>query len=77
MLTLSGPYARSELPAEERQFIKTNILLSGLAGEATDHYWTNAWATYRENPGEKSNHDMVTTKLKNLYRHLMNLPGTN
>lgn len=63
-----------DLPAEELQLIKTNILLSGLTGMASDHYWTNAWTTYQENPDDKTARDTVLNKLKALYRHLMDLP---
>jgi uncharacterized protein (DUF1800 family) len=63
-----------EIPPEELQFIKTNILLSGLVGMASDHYWTKAWSSFRDNPEDKANKNIVTAKLKLLYRHLMNLP---
>ena len=63
-----------DLSPEEQQFMKTNILLSGLTGMASDHYWTNAWTTYKENPGDKAARDTVNNKLKALYRHLMDLP---
>jgi len=63
-----------DLPPEELQFIKTNILLSGLVGMASDHYWTNAWLAYQEKPEDKANRTTVTNKLKALYRHLMDLP---
>lgn len=59
------------LPPEELQFIKTSILLSGLNN---DHYWTSAWEAVRSNPDDKANKNVVTNKLKNLYRHLMELP---
>jgi uncharacterized protein (DUF1800 family) len=62
------------LPPDEMQFIKTNILLSGLTGMASDHYWTNAWTAYKEKPEDKTARDTVTNKLKALYRHLMDLP---
>jgi hypothetical protein len=62
------------LPPEELQFIKTSILLSGLVGMASDHYWTSAWRAYQTKPEDKENHNTVTGKLKNLYRHLMELP---
>jgi uncharacterized protein (DUF1800 family) len=62
------------LPPEELGFIKTSILLSGLVGMASDHYWTNAWTTFQEKPEDKANHNLVVGKLKNLYRHLMELP---
>lgn len=62
------------LSAEQLQFIKTNILLSGLTGMAADHYWTTAWQNYQEKPDEKNNKNIVTGKLKALYKYLMNLP---
>jgi hypothetical protein len=62
------------LPPEELQFIKTSILLSGLVGMSSDHYWTNAWLTCQTNPDDKANRNTVTNKLKNLYRHLLDLP---
>lgn len=63
-----------ELPPEELQSIKTSILLSGLSGMASDHYWTNAWQTLQEKPEDKGNRDNVTRKLRALYRYLMNMP---
>jgi uncharacterized protein (DUF1800 family) len=65
---------RIELPVETLQFIKTNILLSGLVGMASDHYWTMAWQSYQGKPDDKSNKNIVTTRLKSLYKYLMNLP---
>jgi uncharacterized protein (DUF1800 family) len=62
------------LPPEELQFIKTSILLSGLTGMNSDHYWTNAWTACQTKPDDKANRISVTNKLKNLYRHLMDLP---
>jgi hypothetical protein len=62
------------LSPEELQFIKTSILLSGLTGMSSDHYWTNAWNACQSNPDDKANRNLVTNKLKNLYRHLMDLP---
>jgi uncharacterized protein (DUF1800 family) len=63
-----------ELPPEELQFIKTNTLLSGLVGMASDHYWTNAWNAYRMKPDDKTAMNTVANKLKALYRHLMDMP---
>jgi uncharacterized protein (DUF1800 family) len=63
-----------DLSPDEMQFIKANILLSGLTGMASDHYWTNAWVAYMEKPDDKTARDTVTNKLKALYRHLMDLP---
>jgi uncharacterized protein (DUF1800 family) len=64
----------TEIPEEVMQFIKTNILLSGLEGMAADHYWTHAWTTYLSNPEDKANRNIVQSKLKSLYKYLMNLP---
>jgi len=62
------------LPAEQEALIKTSILLSGLSGTNSDHYWTNAWLACRNNPEDAVNRNGVINKLKNLYRHLMDLP---
>jgi uncharacterized protein (DUF1800 family) len=62
------------LPPEQLTLIKTSILLSGLSGTNSDHYWTNAWQAARNNPDDTINRNAVTNKLKNLYRHLMHLP---
>lgn len=62
------------LSAEDQQFIKTNTLLSGLTGMQSDHYWTDAWKAYLQNPEDKKNKDVVLKKLKSLYRYMMNRP---
>jgi len=62
------------LPPEELSFIKTSILLSGLVGMNSDHYWTSAWQACQSNPDDKASLTLVTNKLKNLYRHLLDLP---
>jgi uncharacterized protein (DUF1800 family) len=62
------------LPSEQLQVIKTSILLSGLVGINSDHYWTTAWQACQNNPDDKVNRNAVINKLKNLYRHLMELP---
>ena len=65
---------RIDIPVTELQFIKTTILLSGLVGMTSDHYWTNAWQTFQEKPDDKSNRNIVMGKLKSLYKYLMELP---
>jgi hypothetical protein len=62
------------LSAEELQFMKTSILLSGLVGMASDHYWTNAWQNLQQKPDDKANRNVVTNKLKALFRHLLDKP---
>ena len=63
-----------EPPAEDLLLIKTSILLSGLTGMASDHYWTNAWQNLQLKPDDKGNRNNVTNKLKALFRHLMDKP---
>jgi len=63
-----------QLPAEDLQLIKTSILLSGLTGMASDHYWTNAWANLQQKPDDKANRSLVTNKLKALFKYLMDKP---
>ncbi|HWK06696.1 MAG TPA: DUF1800 domain-containing protein [Puia sp.] len=65
---------RVELPVDQLHFIKTNILLSGLVGMASDHYWTMAWQAYQTNPTDKNNKNIVPNKLKLLFKYLMDLP---
>jgi hypothetical protein len=62
------------LPADDLTLIKSSILLSGLVGMASDHYWTNAWQNAQQKPDDKANHNAVTNKLKALFRHLMDKP---
>lgn len=55
-----------------KQTIKQTILLSG---QITDSYWTEAWNTYLANPVVTgSPFNMVDTRLRTLYKYLMNLP---
>lgn len=63
-----------ELPEDSMSTIKTSILLSGLTGMQSDHYWTNAWTAYQSNPNDKANQKIVVGKLKALYKFLMNQP---
>lgn len=63
-----------EMPAEEKQYMKTGILLQGLQGMASDHYWTDAWNKLQDNPADAANAKNVTNKLKNLLKYMMSLP---
>jgi uncharacterized protein (DUF1800 family) len=64
----------TDLAAADKSFIKSSILLSGLTGMQSDHYWTDSWNTYLKNPGDKKNAEQVVKKLKALYKYLMNRP---
>jgi len=61
---LSKLFYSVSLSPEEQQFIKVNTLLSGLTNMQSDHYWTDAWKAFLENPDDKKNKDVVVKKLK-------------
>ncbi len=60
---------RVPLTAQTKQTIKQQILLSN---QVSDFYWTDAWASYINNPGNMSNYTIVNSRLKSLYQYLMN-----
>jgi hypothetical protein len=51
--------------------IKQSILLGGLT---TDQYWTNAWLNYVAAPTDMSAFTTVDTRLRALYKYIMDLP---
>ena len=51
--------------------VKKDILLSG---QSTDYYWTELWNTMIQKPTDTNNLNMVTTRLRNLYKYLLALP---
>jgi uncharacterized protein (DUF1800 family) len=61
---------RYPLSESAKEFIKRSILLSG---QYQDHYWTDAWDAYKANPSA-SNQAIVLSRLKSLYKYIMNLP---
>lgn len=61
------------LPDKEKQYLKEGILLSGLQGKMSDHYWTDAWTQLTDHADDGNKKD-VTAKLKRLFQYLMNLP---
>lgn len=63
-----------DLSAKDKEQLKISILLSGLQGKMSDHYWTQAWQKLIDKPDDKQNRNSVTGKLKSLYKYLMNLP---
>ena len=50
--------------------IKTSFLLSG---QNADHYWTDAWIAYKQNPSV-SNKAAVESRLQGLLKYLLGLP---
>ena len=63
-----------DIPEKEKKYMKEGILLSGLQGKMSDHYWTDAWQKMISNPNDAANKKDVTNKLRNLYKYIMNLP---
>lgn len=53
------------------QQVKKDILLSG---QSTDFYWTELWNTMIQKPTDTNTLNMVTTRLRNLYKYLLALP---
>jgi hypothetical protein len=62
---------RMPLSQSSRDQIKKDILLSG---QVTDSYWTSAWMAWLGNPTDKVIRMTVETRLKELYKYIMNLP---
>lgn len=61
---------RVPLSQASRDYIKTNLLLTG---QAQDYYWTNAWNTYLASPTDPMAFQTVYTRLRDLYKYFMNL----
>lgn len=60
---------RLSLSPQVKQQMKTQMLLSN---QQYDYYWTNAWMAYLASP-TTANFNIVNTRLKDLFRYLMNL----
>jgi uncharacterized protein (DUF1800 family) len=60
---------RLSLSPQVKQQMKTQMLLSN---QQFDYYWTNAWAAYIASP-TTANFNIINTRLKDLFRYLMNL----
>lgn len=61
---------RVPLSAATKQSVKQQILLSN---QSEDHYWSDAWTIYLNNP-TTANYNIVNTRLKSLLQYFMNLP---
>jgi uncharacterized protein (DUF1800 family) len=62
---------RPPLSASSIALIKQTILLSG---QTTDYYWTQAWQNYQANPNDMNAFTTVDSRLRALYKYLMDLP---
>ncbi len=61
---------RVPLSDASKQIIKEQILLGN---QAQDYYWTNAWMAHIAVPTDTAAYNIVNTRLKDLYKYLMNL----
>jgi hypothetical protein len=62
---------RPPLADSDITLLKQTILLSG---NTTDMYWTTAWLNYEAAPSDMSAFTIVDTRLRALYKYLMDLP---
>jgi uncharacterized protein (DUF1800 family) len=62
-------FYRIQVSPQTKAQMKTQMLLSN---QLYDYYWTNAWSAYIANP-TTANFNTVNTRLKDLFRYLMNL----
>ncbi len=53
------------------QQVKKDILLSG---QSTDYYWTELWDAMIAKPNDANTLNMVTTRLRSMYKYLLALP---
>jgi len=60
---------RIDISAASKTTLKKQILLSN---QDQDYYWTNAWTAYISNPSN-ANYQVVYTRLRDLYKYLMDL----
>ena len=57
--------------ANYKAYLKTTILLDG---QASDHYWTDAWLAYKAAPTNATSLNIVTTRLTKFYKFLLDSP---
>lgn len=61
---------RLDISTASKNQLKRDILL---AGQALDHYWTDAWNLFIAQPSNTANTSFVRTRLRDLLKYLMNL----
>ena len=62
---------RISILQSSKDTLKKDTLLDG---QANDNYWTSAWNSYKADPTNTIKISVVETRLKNLYRYLVNSP---
>jgi uncharacterized protein (DUF1800 family) len=66
--TLEVLYA-VEISQTQKDILKSALL----SGQTSDHYWSDIWNQYKNNPGDTNNLNMVKTRLQTMLKYLMNL----
>lgn len=61
---------RIDISPASKQQLKTDILLGG---QTADYYWTGAWNTYINTPGDLANTTTVNNRLRDLLKYFMDL----
>lgn len=61
---------RMDLTTTSKNQIKKDILL---AGQSQDHYWTDVWVEFINNPSNTANANLAKTRVRDLVKYLMNL----
>ncbi len=61
---------RMDLTSTSKAQIKKDILL---AGQSQDHYWTDVWVEFINNPSNTANANLAKTRVRDLVKYLMNL----
>ncbi|HMF70594.1 MAG TPA: DUF1800 family protein, partial [Flavitalea sp.] len=61
---------RVPISENSKAIIKKQILLSN---QDQDYYWSNAWNSYLASPTNMTSYQTVYTRLRDLYKYLMNL----
>ena len=59
----------NDLTSNQKSFLKS-ILLSG---QSADHYWSDAWSAYTSNPSDKTNKQIVTTRLQQFIGYMFDM----
>jgi uncharacterized protein (DUF1800 family) len=44
-----------------------------LSNQVADYYWTDAWVAYKQNPTDKTNKSIVSSRLLSMLKYVMNL----
>jgi hypothetical protein len=61
------------LSIDVSQTVKDTLKSYLLSGQSTDTYWSSAWVDYKNSPTNQTYYNTVLTRLRDMYKYLMNL----